>query len=167
LGPLSSPPFSCQTTTVDHNNSLPFIIPPAQLASVSSKIASVAASSGAPLSAGADALLTHKGYANATAAWHRLASGNASIAVSAGPALAGVIQCYVGPEGNVVGVKHGEDGDLVCGESNRVVRVDIGTNYISNIKVRVCVVFYMHGAPFFVCTALIPDTTPTLPKNAT
>lgn len=117
---------------VDKDNSAPFFIGSEKLATISTTLAT-AARDNAAISSLLDAALSQK-YENATIrAWRRLVSGNATLVASAGPALSGNIKCFVGDNGEVVGLQYGSA--VVCQKTSRIVHVKIGTNYISNIKV--------------------------------
>jgi len=120
------------------DNTMPFFIGSENLVGVSTAI-STAATDNAAISSLADTALSQK-YDNATiTAWRRL-MGNATLVASAGPSLSGEIKCYVGDNGEVVGLQYGSA--VVCKSSSRVVNVKIGTNYLSNIKVSIsCLLF--------------------------
>ena len=120
------------------DNAVPFFIGTENLVGVSTAM-STAATDNAAISSLADTALSQK-YDNATiTAWRRL-MGNATIVASAGPSLSGEIKCYVGDNGEVVGLQYGSA--VVCKMSSRVVNVKIGTNYVSNIKVSISLLVF-------------------------
>lgn len=126
---------------IDSDNATPFFIGSDKLVSVSTAM-STAASDNAAISSLLDAALSQK-YDNATiAAWRRLMGTSATRVATAGPALSGEIKCFVGDNGEVVGLQYGSA--VVCQKSSRVVNVKIGTNYVSNIKVSVLVFLFCY-----------------------
>ena len=119
--------------TVAEDNTTPFFIGSEKLAGISTAM-STAATDNAAISSLLDTALSQK-YDNGTiTAWRRL-MGNATLVASAGPSLSGEIKCYVGDNGEVVGLQYGSA--VVCKTSSRVVNVKIGTNFLSNIKVSI------------------------------
>jgi len=118
---------------IAEDNATPFFIGSEKLVGVSTAM-STAATDNAAISSLLDAALSKK-YDNATiTAWRRLMGSSSTLVASAGPALSGEIKCFVGDDGSVVGLQYGSA--VVCQSSSRVVNVKIGTNYLSNIKVR-------------------------------
>ena len=119
---------------ITEDNATPFLIGSEKLVGVSTAV-STAATDNAAISSLLDAALSKK-YDNATIkAWRRLMGNNATLVANAGPSLSGDIKCFVGDNGEVVGLQYGSA--VVCKTSSRVVNVKIGTNYISNIKVSI------------------------------
>ena len=117
---------------IDSDNATPFFIGSDKLVGVSTAM-STAATDNAAISSLLDAALSKK-YDNATiTAWRRLMGTSSTRVATAGPALSGEIKCFVGANGEVVGLQYGSA--VVCKSSSRVVNVKIGTNYVSNIKV--------------------------------
>ena len=124
--------------TVAEDNTTPFFIGSEKLAGISTAM-STAATDNAAISSLLDTSLSQK-YDNGTiTAWRRL-MGNATLVASAGPSLSGEIKCYVGDNGEVVGLQYGSA--VVCKTSSRVVNVKIGTNYVSNIKVSISLLIF-------------------------
>ena len=124
--------------TVAEDNTTPFFIGSEKLAGISTAM-STAATDNAAISSLLDTALSQK-YDNGTiTAWRRL-MGNATLVASAGPALSGEIKCYVGDNGEVVGLQYGSA--VVCKTSSRVVNVKIGTDYVSNIKVSISLLVF-------------------------
>lgn len=118
---------------VAEDNQTPFFIGSEKLVGVSTAMSS--ATGNPAVSSLLDAALSQK-YDNATiTAWRRLMGNSATLVATAGPALSGEIKCFVGDNGEVVGLQYGSA--VVCKSSKRVVNVKIGTNYVSNIKVSV------------------------------
>lgn len=123
---------------VAEDNQTPFFIGSEKLVGVSTAMST--ATNNAAVSSLLDTALSKK-YDNATiAAWRRLMGNNATLVASSGPALSGEIKCFVGANGEVVGLQYGSA--VVCQKSSRVVNVKIGTNYVSNIKV-ICFVLFL------------------------
>ena len=120
------------------DNTMPFFIGSENLVGISTAMSN-AATDNAAISSLADTALSQK-YDNATiTAWRRL-MGNATLVASAGPALSGEIKCYIGDNGEVVGLQYGSA--VVCKTSSRVVNVKIGTDFVSNIKVSIFVLTF-------------------------
>ena len=139
---------------IAEDNATPFFIGSEKLVGVSTAM-STAATDNAAISSLLDAALSKK-YDNATiTAWRRLMGSSSTLVASAGPALSGEIKCFVGDDGSVVGLQYGSA--VVCQSSSRVVNVKIGTNYLSNIKVRSFFFFlqYENGlTPLFLAVFL-------------
>jgi hypothetical protein len=157
---------------VAEDNTIPFFIGSEKLAGASTAM-STAVTGNAAVSSLLDAALSKK-YDNATvAAWRRLMTGNATLVASSGPALSGDIKCFVGDDGEVVGLQYGTA--LVCKKSSRVVNVKIGTNYVSNIKVSsffACFFWYESGVSRTLFPVVVPPQrrrveakTPSLSLN--
>ena len=137
-----SAPFVSATFDVKliaaEDNAMPFFIGSENLVGVST-VMSTAVTDNAAISSLADTALSQK-YDNATiTAWRRL-MGNATLVASAGPSLSGEIKCFVGDNGEVVGLQYGSA--VVCKTSSRVVNVKIGTDYVSNIKVSISLLLF-------------------------
>jgi len=152
------------------DNAMPFFIGTENLVGVSTAM-STAAMDNAAISSLADTALSQK-YDNATiTAWRRL-MGNATLVASAGPSLSGEIKCYVGDNGEVVGLQYGSA--VVCKTSSRVVNVKIGTDYVSNIKVSISLLVFFCtnrlravGLPQALFHALFLVVIPSLCLNGT
>ena len=145
---------------VAEDNTTPFFIGSEKLAGISTAM-STAATDNAAISSLLDTAF-HQKYDNATIkAWRRLI-GNATLAASAGPALSGEIKCFIGDEGEVVGLQYGSA--VVCKSSSRVVNVKIGTNYVSNIKASIFLLLFFAQMRYH---ALFPAIVSPLCLNVT
>lgn len=135
---------------VDQDNSEPFFVGSEKLSGISTAL-STAATDNAAISSLLDAALSQK-YDNATIkAWRRMVSGKATLVASSGPALSGELKCFVGSNGEVVGLQYGSA--VVCQKSSRVVNVKIGTNFVSNIKVGGLVFFIFSSLHLYILSS--------------